>query len=817
VASASTAGSDFGREVRDLLVTGAAGASHPDSHERPLLGPLPRLRQLDWRDLGVRRAGRACDGDGWTTKLRRPLDDKVESYLRHAAAQRVVSGDAVRFIVLVGEPGTGKTRALRDAAMVVCPDAPVLLGDRGAPGTLARLLSASETPRELGAGDGPLILWLDDLERFVAPDESGLTLRHLVELGAWPRRVLVLATAGGWAADLAAEGRRNPQSDRAGAHGSLLGLVLAERFAQVRVRAKGLSSAVLASAVERGDYSAPDARAIGLHGIGPYVLGSDLLVRKLDTGRRPGASAQHRSGQAVADAALTWGACGIGDSLDRVRLRRLWEKSIQGQPADDDLDSGLAWAEQPVLGELALVQRDERGYRGADLIVAARRQSLTTQECLTVLTLATPQEAAWVPYAARGHRILIEALEQFAMARDDIDTPAWFPFQVAMGHIWLALGDENRAAAAWDVAVKCGCMSTLAAVTQERLNHGDFHGATELLRRALDAGDGSVAPALAVIYRALGRGDDAVDALQRGAQAGNARSAERLAWHLLAVSRLPGEAEAAFERALDLGCSDAWHVLCTARAGRGDYEGAIDACAKAARLGDGVAVLVQARYLSEDLNDPERALLVLQPECDRENPLALLQAGAIAERLKDRASDDAEEYYRRAVRLGNASAAHHLGDLLASRGKPREADDALGLAVEMGDASAALCQAKYRFGRGDVDGALAAAQAGCRGGHGLSMTWAAEQLERIGDADGAQALWSTVLASPDGAANLEAGLSHLERGDTMRAQAALLRADELEQPQAAEVLEWMWTRHGEHDLAREAALRAHALVDLRPN
>jgi TPR repeat protein len=224
-------------------------------------------------------------------------------------------------------------------------------------------------------------------------------------------------------------------------------------------------------------------------------------------------------------------------------------------------------------------------------------------------------------------------------------------------------------------------------------------------------------------------------------------------------------------------------------------------------------VLVQARYLSENLDDPEGALRILQPECDLENPLALLQAGAIAQGLEGQTSDKAAQYYRHAVSLGNASAAHHLGHLLAARGESDEADDALGLAFQMGDASAALCHAKDRFGRGDVEGALAAAQAGCRAGHGLSMTWAAEHLHRIGDADGAEALWAKVLASDDGLANLDAGFNHLEREDTVRAEIALLRADELGQPQAADALEWMWKGLGQHDLASEAALRARALVD----
>jgi tetratricopeptide (TPR) repeat protein len=254
-------------------------------------------------------------------------------------------------------------------------------------------------------------------------------------------------------------------------------------------------------------------------------------------------------------------------------------------------------------------------------------------------------------------------------------------------------------------------------------------------------------------------------------------------------------------------------VLSSARAGRGDYAGAVKACAKAARLGDGLAVLVQARYLSENLDDNERALRILQPQCDLGNPLALLQAGAITQRIEGQRSDKAAEYYRQSVRAGNASAAHHLGHLLASRDESDGADDALGLAFEMGDASAALCHAKHRFGRGDVAGAVAAAQAGCRAGHGLSMTWAAEHLHRSGDADGAQMLWASVLASDDGAANLDAGFNHLEREDTVRAEIALLRADELEQPQAADALEWMWRRLGRHDLAGEAALRAQALAE----
>jgi len=811
--AATIAGAEFGREIRDLLMAGTVATPRPDSCEKLSVGSLPRFRELDWRDLGVRRAGRACDEHGWTTKLRRPVDDKLEAYLRRSTAPPITSGDALRFIVLVGEPGSGKTRALRDAVMAVCPDAPVLLGDSRGPARFAALLSAPDTSLELYRGEGPLIIWLDDLEWFVPPDESGLTLRHLVELRAWPRRVVVLATARGTGADLAAERRRKSQSNSPAASRSLLDLVLAERLAEIAVRHRGLSSAVLDEAIAQGAYAASDASAIRSHGIGPYVLGSDLLVRKLDTARQSGAVSRHRSGRAVVDAALTWSACGIGGSLDRARLRQLWEERYQGEPTEDDFVNGLAWAEEPVLGQLALLQRDEDGYRGVDLMVGARRQSLIKQECLTILTIATPQEATWVPYSARGHRILIDALQEFSKSPNDIDEAGWFPFHVAMGHIWSSLGDKDRAAAAWEVGIKCNCMCAVAAVTHERLDDGDFEGATELLRKALDAGDGFVAPALAVIWLALGRRDDAVDALRCGAQAGNARSAERLAWHLLVVSRLPSEAEKAFDRALDLGWGDAWQMLSSARAGRGDYAGAVEACAKAARLGDGVAVLVQARYLSENLDDPERALRILQPECDRENPLALLQAGAIAQRLQGQASDEAAEYYRRAVRLGNASSAHHLGHLLATRSELDEADDALGLAFEMGDASAALCQAKHRFRRGDMQGALAAAQAGGRAGHGLSMTWAAEHLHRIGDADGAQVLWANVLASDDGLANLDAGLNHLEREDTVRAEIAFLRADEVGQPGAADALEWMWKRLGQHDLASEAALRARALVD----
>jgi tetratricopeptide (TPR) repeat protein len=806
-------GGEFGREIRDLLVTATVAAPPPGSLEPLSVGSLPRFGELDWRALGVRRAGRACDDHGWTTKLRRPVDDKLEAYLRRSLEAPITSGDALRFIALVGEPGSGKTRALHDAVMAVCPDAAVLLGGSHTPATFAALLTARETSLELHRGEGPLVIWLDDLEWFVPPDESGLTLGHLVELRAWPRRVVVLASAGATAADLATERRHASQSGPPRVSRPLLDLVLAERSAEIVVRYRGLSSAVLDDAVAQGAYAEGDASAIRSHGIGPYVLGSDLLVRKLESGRRPGADSRQRSGAAVADAALTWNACGIGSPVDRVRLRQLWERRYPGEPRENAFVSGLAWAQEPVLGELGLVQRDDDGYRGVDLMVGARRQNLTTQECLSILRIATPQEAAWVPYSAAGHTTLIEALQRFSKSRADIDEAAWFPFAVVMGHIWSAVGDQERAAAAWEVGLKCNCMCAVAAATEGRLNDGDVEGATQLLRTALDGGDGSVAPALAVIYLALGPRDEAVDALRRGAEAGNARSAERLAWHLLVVSRQPSEAEDAFDRALDLGWGEAWHMLSSARAGRGDYAGAVNACAKAARLGDRVAVLVQARYLSENLDEPVRALSILQPECDSDNPLALLQAGAIAQRLEGEASEQASQYYRRAAGLGNASAAHHLGHLLAARGEPDEADEALGLAFEMGDASAALCQAKHRFQRGDMERSLAAARAGCRAGHGLSMTWAAEHLLRNGDADGAQALWATVLASDDGVANLDAGFNHLEREDTVRAQTALLRADELGQREAADALEWMWKRLGQHDLASEAALRARALVD----
>ncbi len=162
-------------------------------------GQVCRVHEAAWPALGVHRADtELCGADGLPAYVRRPEHDAIA-----AACRQTLEEERFALIAVGGPSASGKTRLLYEVLRevghdlwVIAPE-PRRARDVHRPAAHARL-----------AGASPVVLWLDDLELFVADEAAGLSAADLIGLttpGTPP--VLVLCTYGGHFRDLCAQDR----------------------------------------------------------------------------------------------------------------------------------------------------------------------------------------------------------------------------------------------------------------------------------------------------------------------------------------------------------------------------------------------------------------------------------------------------------------------------------------------------------------------------------------------------------------------------------------------------------------------------------
>ena len=791
----------FGKAWADLFLQGTAGRAPT----KLALNDLPRAHDLGWSDLGVRRAGRACDETGWTPKLNRAIDSKLRALLRRAVKPPKPGSDSMCFILLVGEAGAGKSRAMFDAVNMVCPEAWLYRPSNAEPTALGEVLEDEELTRWPEAIDTPLLVWLDDLELFVPPDESGITAARISTLRKSARRIIVMATAGGKSADIA-RARHAGQSDDGG---TVLSLVMAESTFWLKVGAKGVTKAAIDQCVESGDYNRGDVAAIKEHGVGPFVLGADLLSMKLHTGRYPPEAPPSVSGQAVARATLAWNACGVLGPIDRQRLRGLWPNYFQGEPSAEAFAEGLRWAQEPVIGDMALVEREDDQYRCNDLVVAAERESMTKDEYLSVLDIADPAEAAWISYWGGGFQPRVEALEQFVRDREPLGDD-WWPFQVAMGRVWRSLRQPDRARESWEHGLDGGCYCAGVAIADMRADEGDTAGAVAALQHLLDLGVHQVAVRASLIYEDLGERAKALDALRKGADIGDGESAYALGYAL--QSSNPTESERAFRLALEHGSIQAWLPLWIYYMEQGDHRSAAEVATQASELGVGEASTALGVVLEEHLGDSQGAIAAYQQGCERDEPHSYVRLGSLYSRRGENGdANQAVETLTVGAAIGSGECAHILGHILESQGDIDGASDAFGEAITLGELQPVRCLYALNASRNLASARERALAAGKSKRNAAVIFWIATAIEATDGTEAANSAWQELLESRASEAVYMAGLHHRDIGNQQAAEDMLLEADDLGFPAAACKIGHIWADRGMDDLARDAGLRAQAL------
>jgi hypothetical protein len=269
---------------------------------------FPTVAEVDPYRIGVARS--------------RYADDHQDPYVPReadAALNSMLGADL--FVCVAGPPAAGKSRTAIEAARRVLPDA-ILLVPKIASGALTRLFG-SDSPL-LKDPIRRVVVWLDDLDRYVGPASFDLSL--LEHLANFPAKVVVLGTI---------------RDDRWRALLETTGEPVLNAARVVRLPAR-LADPELARA--RALYPAEDFTQWG---IGERLVSAPLLER-----RYADAEEVAPVGWALVRAAIDWRRAGLVRPIPLSALSTLYrnylERRLFEAASEAEFEEGLAWALEPL-------------------------------------------------------------------------------------------------------------------------------------------------------------------------------------------------------------------------------------------------------------------------------------------------------------------------------------------------------------------------------------------------------------------------------------------------------------------------------------
>jgi tetratricopeptide (TPR) repeat protein len=526
----AAAAGQYRRDMLELLVT---------------VGPnrIPRLEELSAYDLGT--DPEALGSDGPTPYLPRDKDDELDQAIVRARR----AGDP-SMVVLRGPSKSGKSRTLYESAKRIGELRGAFVLAPRHRDALARLLDEGPpVPRR-----AQVVLWLDDLERFVSAGRDGMASATLDALRDWARPVVVLATAGGKGAELLSDG---------------LSVPIRQLYGHRRVTVVSLSSDLTNAEAGRvrDVYASDAAQQIVAHGIGEYLVAAPELARKLDDERHSPGDERCPEGAAIAWAAIDWARSGMTGAIPDALLRELWPLYLRGiQPTDERFERGLDWALRPVYRSVALVY-ETSSYEAYDWIVAHASSRLTRQinarAWERMMHEVDPAAAFELAVAAHQKGSIDECRRAFERGTHAEDGLVAANSAFNLGYVLAEQGDVDGATAAYRIAIESSepepaAMAglNLGILLQE---HGDLNGAAAAYRGAMDRAaaphSGSAALNLGLLLSRHGDVAGARDAFATAASEDDKKLASRAEFMLgtLLAEMQPAEAAEALGRAIALG------------------------------------------------------------------------------------------------------------------------------------------------------------------------------------------------------------------------------------------------------------------------
>jgi tetratricopeptide (TPR) repeat protein len=424
------------------LVINTEQARLASKRERPELDrrvkvPVAPITGIDPTEIGV-------DPAATQTVLGATVPEyvvrEVDAELR-GAIEAALSGAGSWMLVVVGASKVGKSRTLFEA-LSACSVAERL--QLVAPVHGDALRSLLDPGQPMATRPKYAVLWLDDLEPFLAQGVTWQTLREWQS--SRPGRI-VAATSGGTGSELVAEA----------ATGGLKTLAadILQHAREIALHATNSKE----MAPLRGRLSDADLDAVRRHGLAAYLVAGPALQRKLTSQRHALGEPECPEGVAVVHAAVDWARCGRTDPISGDTLRALWPAFLQAgiTPNDERFAIGLEWALRPVAATVSLLQ-DDQGYQAYDYVIRLVRERPGADPPRAPVWIAargsaTPDEAYAVAVAAYAHSRLDDAAAALRRARDSSSTDLAASAGVNLGVVLGELGRPQEALAAYQQVI----------------------------------------------------------------------------------------------------------------------------------------------------------------------------------------------------------------------------------------------------------------------------------------------------------------------------------------------------------------------------
>jgi tetratricopeptide (TPR) repeat protein len=510
--------------------------------------PIGAVRAVDPTEIGVDPAAQFVLGGGTTPNyVGRTVDEALSR-----AIDGALTGSDRWLIVVTGPSKVGKSRSLFEAVRAHSDGGQMALVAPTSGDSLRSLLMPGSAPRIEGLRP---VLWLDDLEPFVAQGVTLETLREWHRVTGMP----VLATYGG------------KGSERVGETAGMRELTELTGTLLQHAREIRLEATTQRELQRLPAGLAPDVRAaIARHGLAAFLVAAPALERKLSTRRHGPGEVDCREGAAIVYAAVDWALCGRTDPIAADPLRRMWRSYVPAGTASDDeaFEAGLAWALRPVAGSISLL-RDAGGYLAYDYIVAfvhGRPESVAPVDAAWEAAIDTndPSQAFAVGVSAWAYEQADYAIAAFEIARrsQNADLAARAGFNLALGVRRKGDVAAARRAFEWVIASAHPDVAPKANVSLGLLlqQTGDLEAAQRAFEAGINAQHPDATPSaflsLGTLLELLGEEPRARQCYEAALASGHVDPAPLAALQLGALLERHGDIEgarAAYRRALEVG------------------------------------------------------------------------------------------------------------------------------------------------------------------------------------------------------------------------------------------------------------------------
>ncbi|WP_143268808.1 tetratricopeptide repeat protein [Amycolatopsis vastitatis] len=640
----------------------AGGEVIPASLRERLLhvkcGRLPLVEQVGLLELRVKRAierDAQSPGPDMPAYVGRDVDTSLDE---------VVEGGGI--VLLHGRAATGKTRIAAEAVRRCCPEHTLVVPVDGP--ALRELAST----RFL---EGDVVLWLDDLERFLTP--GGLDLGVLQKLCAEEStRVVVVATirdqqlAKYETARLIGE----QEFDRAAA--DLVAAIPPERRIRVGqdlTRTESKRAQLLRTRDTRIGHALK-----AIEGFAEYLAAGRAMMDRWSIGDGPA----HHCGAALISGAVDCRRAGYNEPVPGALLCRIQRHYLQPSWRDRaDLPSAeeaLRWAVEPVLGASSCLQpRADDLYLAPDYLLdraQAGDSPLGTakppvQLWPELLQIAVATEAFNIGVSAHSLREPEVAITAFRQAVEGGFTSA----HVNLGVLLESLQRDEEAAIEYTAAAEAGHSEGLLNLGLLRHKQGDLDDAVQQLQAAVDAGSREAEVNLAVVLAERGRSEEAEAAFR--SITGSDETAAKFGLEHLKYERRRQKARA--------GTEPTENELRYRRGGILHESGSV-AAAELAYRAAAEAGLVDARLDLALLLHEQRRVAEAEVEYRAVIGAGRREARFHLARLLETVgrSDEAHREYVLAAEAGAPSARYYLARMLWLAGRAEEAEEQVDLAAE---------------------------------------------------------------------------------------------------------------------------------------